>query len=136
MNCPRCNSFLNEKEAVNYPFSLYVGECLGCGGWWLDNSKLLEEYRASILPTSHYTVLPKFEPITAQNPSQCSCCKQNTLLWNNVDSFVIQRCSKCSGVFLSKEQILQIVQKESNSTLEAGLEIGWWALILSYIFGC
>ena len=129
MNCPKCNSFLKKKEAVNKPYRIYVGECVGCSGWWFDSNNL-EEYRASILPTSQYTVLPKFESIANQIPTKCCYCEENTLLWNNVDSQVILHCSKCFGIFLSKEQVLEIVKKELSSEVETGL----WALFLSSFF--
>ena len=129
MDCPKCNNFLKNKEAINKPYSIFIGECIGCAGWWFDGNAL-EEYRASILPTSRYTVLPNFEPISGQTPIKCSACKENSLLWNNVGSYIIQRCSKCSGIFLSKEQILELVKIEPDPVLE----VGFWALILSGFF--
>lgn len=130
MDCPKCNKSLKEKEAISKPYSIYVGECVGCGGWWFDSNKL-EEYRASVLSTSHYTVLPKFELISDQISTKCSYCEQSALLRNNVGSQVILRCSNCSGIFLTKEQILELTKKEPDSVLKT-VE---WALILSGFFG-
>jgi len=127
MNCPRCNIVFIKTEAINKPFSIYVEECAGCSGWWFDNKKMLEEYRASVLPTSLYTVLPELARIPdKQAPTICCCCEQNTLFWNNLDSYIMQYCSNCSGVFLSKEQVLGLVKNtEQNKIYETfvGLEI-------------
>ena len=132
MNCPRCNIVFKKTEAINKPFSIYVEECAGCNGWWFDSKKMLEEYRASVLPTSQYTVLPELKQISTQQvPAKCCCCEQNTLFSSNLDHYIIQHCSNCSGIFLSKEQVLGFVKMEHNPTF-VGLDI--LALILS-IFG-
>jgi Zn-finger nucleic acid-binding protein len=127
MNCPRCNSLLKKKEVIKKPYSIYVGECAGCGGWWFNNNEL-EEYRASIFPTSQYTFLPRFEPITTQAPTQCCSCEQNTLLLNKVGLHIVHHCTMCSGVFISKTDVSELVRTETDSMVD----IGVLALIISF----
>lgn len=134
MNCPKCNSNLKAKKVIDKPYSLYIKECMGCAGWWFDDNDV-EEYRASIVPTSQYTVLPKFTPITAQTPMTCCSCGQKTLLWNNVDSHTILSCSTCFGVFLSKTQVFDVAQYGLDPAVETGIELGLWVLFLNFIFG-
>jgi len=135
MNCPKCNIVLIKTVAINKPFSIYVEECAGCKGWWFDSKKILEEYRASVLPTSQYTVLPKLKQISTQQVStKCCCCEQSTLFSNNLDSYIIQHCSNCSGIFLSKEQVLGLVKMKQNPIFEAVVGLDILALIFG-IFG-
>ena len=132
MNCPRCNIVFKKTEAINKPFRIYVEECNRCSSWWFDSKKMLEEYRASILPTSQYTVLPELKQISTQQvPAKCCCCEQNTLFSNNLDSYIIQHCSNCSGIFLSKEQVLGLVKMEKNPIFEAFVGLDILMLLLS-----
>lgn len=135
MNCPKCNVVFKKTEAINKPFKIYVEECVGCSGWWFDSINMLEEYRASVLPTSQYTALPELEQVSTQQVStKCCCCKQNTLFSNKLDSYIIQHCSNCSGIFLSTEQVLGLVKIEKNPIFEVLVGLDILALIFR-IFG-
>ncbi len=134
MNCPNCRGILKNKEVIKKPYSLCINECTKCGGWWF-NGNNLEEYRASVLTTSEYSVLPEFELIPAQTPAQCAYCSQDTFMFYNVGAHVVRRCAGCSGIFLSKGQILTMVKTEADTTKQEILDAGLWAIILAYIVG-
>ncbi len=133
MDCPNCKTHLKVKNAISKPYSIHVWECLICAGWWFGGNDL-EEYRASILSTNQYTVLPEFRLISEQSPAQCCCCEQNSLRLYDTGSHVIQQCSECSGTFLSKKQVLEMVKKEDDMALNILGDLGGDG-ILALIFG-
>lgn len=136
MECPACKTHLEEKKVISKPHSLYVWECADCRGWWFKNNDL-EEYRASLLSTSQYTILPNFEPTFSQAPVQCSFCKKKTLLMCNVGLQCILRCSECFGVFVSKKQVSEWLKKEEDIVVDIINEIGnhtLWAGFLSFFW--
>jgi len=131
MDCPNCKKHLQVKRAISKPHNIYVWECPECGGWWL-KSKNLEEYRASVLPTSQYTPLPKFELTSEQSPIQCCSCKHGSMMLYMAGEHIIRRCPECSGIFLSKEQILKIVQKKEDIFLDFMGDLGICTLLTGF----
>lgn len=115
MKCPDCNNLLNEKQVIDKPYRIDIDKCVNCGGLWFDGNKL-EEYRASTLSTSEYTILPEFDLIPGRDPAVCCRCEQNTLAHYNVGVHILRRCLNCSGTLVEKNQILELVRKPPEDT--------------------
>lgn len=133
MKCPDCNTVLIEKQVVKKSYRIDIDECVKCGGLWFDANEL-EEYRASVLSTSEYTILPKFEPITAIDSAECCRCEQNTLMHYNVGLHVIRRCLNCSGIFVDKAQISELVRKGNvEEDIQVGLAVAFFEFFLGML---
>lgn len=117
MKCPDCNNLLIEKRIIDQPlYSVNVDECVICGGLWFDANEL-EAYRACVLPTTEYTVLPDITMDTNVDTATCCCCERKTLQSCYVGEHLIRRCSNCAGIFLNKIQLAELSKlNEQNSS--------------------
>jgi Zn-finger nucleic acid-binding protein len=118
MLCPRCETTL---EAMEYEGTL-VHACEGCGGEFVSGESLGEIVRTkrANLPDELREALDECTPlhgIDVDDVVACGCpvceCEMQLVNYGGDTGVMIDRCSRCDGVWLDSEELekIQILQE-------------------------
>ncbi len=105
MNCPKCESILNDK-LIN---GISIDQCRGCSGMWFQKSELSK--------TSN-VVESKLKIPNGSKETGFSCPDCNSRLYQIVLPNVninIDICENCSGIWLDKGEFAKITHKPNHA---------------------
>lgn len=131
--CPECKNPMIEKRALG----ITIDECSNCKGIWFDSGEL-EAYRLAKgeKKEAAETTLSRFEPLTDYHNLTCPICASNSLQHGGADDLQINRCSQCSGIYVSEKEVLKISQKRKFKMLDGDSDGKAWigASVLEFIW--
>jgi Zn-finger nucleic acid-binding protein len=109
MKCPSCSKQLEKKS---YRGGIHVGECPWCNGVWFDAGEL-DSYHTAVGHTTNNEMRTHatFKSLRRGKHSSCPHCRRKYLVPGTVREIQVERCKKCHGVFVTREQILEIAEK-------------------------
>ena len=137
MNCPHCAHALTAKQLG----VIGVDECRACGGVWFDAGEL-EAFRMSVEGKQEpEEILSRFAPAVGMARSFCPRCEHDCIETGSVGARVAGVCLRCSGIFVSGEELRQFSKSRGRRVAEASAEgaaeVASWApdLILELVGG-
>ncbi len=133
MKCPNCNIQLREESYGK----ILLDRCEKCESIWFD-SRELASYRERISnkerPTEYHWEFLERDTLSVLS---CPRCESHTLKLGEFHGYRLRHCSECSGFFLSKNTIDEIVCSEkTDSSLAQKMGIEAVGELIIYVLTC
>ena len=107
MQCPNCSGFLVVKRQGE----VTVDHCDSCGGIWFDPDELSDYVRRNkSWLRAHVVTDDDFQSLTDVPGGNCPRCREDSLRIGFFNGLSFERCTKCSGFFLSPEHLRAITE--------------------------
>jgi len=116
MHCPECSHALIPEQLE----LITVDRCASCSGVWFDAGEL-ETFRMSIEGAeAPESILPRFSPNPRLSCGPCPRCESDELQIGSVGERAIGVCGRCSGIFVSGDELKQFSKSRARRIAEAG----------------
>lgn len=113
MNCPDCNLYMDLITMNGFD----VNWCFKCEGIWLRHKTLIE-----ILSNSDQSSNILLEELEKENNNyinrHCPECKEENLLEYNINNILIDKCAKCSGIYVDKGELTKLAPNAKKDSID------------------